>query len=238
MPQVISTALGNFLSVTVAIQEGNGATLPLFKDARDMFASIILAVHKIDERASHAPILQFVNEAIDVYGHLAEVDVCSVLAEAPPSTPRNGEIRQILESLLMLSFEAVRGDAGCLWSHGMEQGRGEQPFEASPKLEPKGEVKSPDEVSAMFSILAICTERCPSLLVQLSIRSGSDQEEHGFFIRSVAAAALSLNEKEADVARGGMLFLKSLVSRHYSTAGKITNVGDYNDTKQKLLWLK
>jgi len=232
----IASAFGELLVSAVQIQHHSTASLAFFKGLCDMAADAMTAAQKGGSAggagsSSHGPVL-FVREAVDVYGPLAEaaaIDSAAVGSGGGVGTDAT-EILSILERLLVLSFEAARSSTGDLWSGAAQQGHGERPSERSAPTETKPPpplsgahgrlAKSPDEISAVFSMLATCVARCPVLLVRLSAvpgAGGPDQDDPSLFIGSVDAAAASLSEKEADVARSAMFFLKSLIEMRASS---------------------
>lgn len=230
--EVISSALSDLLTGAVVVKE-SGSDHAFFLQLCDMAANIMATVASSTGKeatdATQAPMLHFVQEAIDVHGHIAESDARGTST----TSPSDKNIRIILDRLLVLSFEAVQSAASAIWAPAPEQQQGEEAGEASPPppvQQPNTTNKSPDDLSAMFSLLTTSLLRCPVLLVNLSVGGATGQVDISPFVGSVQAAAVCTNEKEVDVARRAMMFLKTLVDMKGSS-----DKGNRTDTAYKLV---
>eukprot|EP00563_Minutocellus_polymorphus_P006543 CAMPEP_0181034076 /NCGR_PEP_ID=MMETSP1070-20121207/7616_1 /TAXON_ID=265543 /ORGANISM="Minutocellus polymorphus, Strain NH13" /LENGTH=1222 /DNA_ID=CAMNT_0023111583 /DNA_START=327 /DNA_END=3995 /DNA_ORIENTATION=- len=202
---MISRSLSDLLTCCVAVQQSDSEH-EFFLQVCNMAANIMAAVKssngESEKHSTQAPMLHFVEEAVDIYGHVAE----TVARGTSKSTNADLNLHKILDRLLVLSFEAVEEAAGAIWASGSEhQQQGETAGEASPPPPPAARPinKSPDELAAMFSLLTVALRRSPVLLLNLS--SGKD-----LFSRAVQAGTVAMNEKEVDVSRSALIFLKTL----------------------------
>ena len=203
---VISRSLSYLLTCCVAVQQSD-AEHEFFLQVCNLASNVMAAVKasngQSEKHSTQAPMLHFVQEAIDMYGHIAE----SVVRGTGKSTNADQNLHKILDRLLVLSFEAVEEAAGAIWTSGGEhQQQGEKAGEASPPPPPAARpmINSPDELAAMFSLLTVALRRSPVLLLSLS--SGKDS-----FSRAIQASTAAMNEKEVDVSRSALLFLKTMV---------------------------
>ena len=202
---MISRSLSDLLTCSVSVQQSDSEH-ELFLQVCNMAANIMAAVKtsngESEKHSTQAPMLHFVEEAFDIYGHVGE----TVARGTSKSTTADLNLHKILDRLLVLSFAAVEEAAGTMWaSDGEQQQRGEKAGEASPPPSPPARPvnKSPDELAAMFSLLTVALRRSPALLINLS--SGKD-----FFSRAVQAGTVAMNEKEVDASRSALIFLKTL----------------------------
>lgn len=203
---IISTSLSDLLTCCVAVQQSD-AEHEFFLQVCNLASKVMAAVKasngQSEKHSTQAPMLHFVQEATDTYGHIAE----SVVRGTGKSTNADQNLQKILDRLLVLSFEAVEEAAGAIWTSGGEhQQQGEKAGEASPPPPPAARpmINSPDELAAMFSLLTVALRRSPVLLLSLS--SGKDS-----FSRAIQASTIAMNEKEVDVSRSALLFLKTMV---------------------------
>lgn len=209
----ISNVLSDFLTVAVSIKDDSNAH-NFLKDLSEMAATIMSIVVKSKESSSLVPILEFVAETTEIYGHLAEE--CAILELSSTAMPsvKAKHTKDIIDRLLYLSFETVNTSL----TKGSEQGRGQMPFESSSRLENTQKKKTSEFLSGFFSILTSCINRCPTLLIHLRFRS--ELEDDGIFVRSVDTAASAINEKESEVSRSAMIYLKSVIMLESSCRNK------------------
>jgi len=217
---MISRSLSDLLTCCVAVQR-NDSEHELFLQVCNMAANIMATVKssngESEKHSTQAPMLHFVEEAFDIYGHVGE----TVARGTSKSTTADLNLHKILDRLLVLSFAAVEEAAGTMWaSDGEQQQRGEKAGEASPPPSPSKHPvnKSPDELAAMFSLLTVALRRSPALLINLS--SGKDS-----FSRAVQAGTVAMNEKEIDVSRSALIFLKTLADLKAAAARKDESSG-------------
>lgn len=202
---MISRSLSDLLTCCVAVQQSDSEH-ELFLQVCNMAANIMATVKssngESEMHSTQAPMLHFVEEAFDIYGHVGE----NVARGTNKSTTADLNLHKILDRLLVLSFAAAEEATGTMWaSVGEQQQRGEKAGEASPPPSPAARPvnKSPDELAAMFSLLTVALRRSPALLINLA--SGKDS-----FSRAVQAGTVAVNEKEVDVSRSALIFLKTL----------------------------
>jgi len=224
----ITNVLGDFLTDAVSIKGNDGSAMSLLKELSDMSITIMGVAANGDEISAVVPMLGFVREAVDIYGHLADSDVADKASGVTSTTPTASEARQIVEQLLSLGFGALQFSINKANNAGREQGRGQEPTESGPEQQTRVQNRSPDALSGMFSLLTICVERCAILLIQLPSNPGNDREGEGLFTLSVETAASCIHEKEVDVARSSMIFLKTVIdlkgSLSQDTTGSESNV--------------
>ena len=199
---IISRSLSDLLTAAVAIKIRVKDDITQFRSISEMAASIMAAVKVGGNDATQAALLQFVQEAVDGYGYMGEIHARG----AGAASELDEGIRQILDQLLMLSFQAVQSTSSGMWSQVLEQQKGDHSSERSPQRAVAAQAvsnASPDELAAMFGLLTTCLHRCPLLLFGLG-------DDSSCLRQAVGASVLAMNEKEVDVARGAMMFLKTL----------------------------
>jgi len=212
-------------SLSLEYHDDESSNLSMLIELCDLASTMISVLSALQDAAHLEPILQFVKKVVDAHGQQSEVeDDHTTTTTALPSSKVKKQ--NIVEKLLTLSIEVVSSSVGYLWvgevMEGQEeqQGRGQNSIEGgrgkSPEKNIAGNINlknrkiSLESLAALFDVLTICVDRCPKLLVNL--RGGSTMDDESFsFERAFNVAIETMNEKEVNISRSSMIFLKSVV---------------------------
>ncbi len=160
-------------------------SMQLLTEIHEKAITMINTICGTNEIRALNPIMDLVSGVVDVFGPIADTDA-QVKAGSGVVSNETRKIRYIVEHLTRQSFSAVNTI------------KNEAQIEMLP---------------AMFSICTSGIQRCPILFMTLSTQAGSQDGQ--IFVRSVTVAFSSIDEKNIDVARTAMLYLKEIVSAFF-----------------------
>ena len=210
--------------------------LPFLKEISNVGISMISCISKNTGSSSLLSAFQFIEEVIDVYGSLSN-SLSVESDQSKQSMPISHELSQLIVTLLHVSSNAVSVDVGHIWTHGNEQGGGQNSVEGSVTAIKHNEKKSSDALSGMFSMLTKCINCNPGLLVTITpFPSGSSS----LFLQSLDAAMLSINDRDIDTTRYAIMYLKAVVRINIITSTSYHSIltdflSEYRSTYTEIL---
>ena len=205
--QVIAESLGQLLTQAIITASQMINPLPFLGQVSDVGINMIACISKNDGSSSLLPSFVFIEEVIEIYGSSSNSHhVGSDLSKL--SMPISHELSQLIVTLLRVSSDAVSIVVGNVWTHGKEQGGGQNSVEGNSTVAKKNEKKSVDALSGMFSILTKCIKCNPGLLVTITPFSPNAPS---LFAQSLEAAVVSINDRDIDATRQSILYLRAVV---------------------------
>ncbi len=181
--EVVVSSLSDFLLIVVSLNE-DGENLSLIAEAVEIAIAILdTSTHQKYATSSINPILNFVEEAIDTFGHQAELHAIGGFTS--PTTPLTETMHKIVQHMVQKSFSAIPAT-------GDENNAQE------------------DILPGIFAICRACIRRCPVLLMTLSYADGNFSQS--MFAASLGASVSAIGNRQAEVVRDALLYLNDCVS--------------------------
>jgi hypothetical protein len=174
------------------------------------------------------PVLDFLQMFVKIYGDVIDKDARATIEgrSTPSNAERGREVGKCLETLLLTTVVAINNLLGTTWTNSQRQGQGQPPFES--KAEPVDDTRqtSNGALSAMFSLLRTCAERCPVFLLHLPAAPGLDRNEDLLLRRAVESAVTSLLEPEVATSKGAVEFLEATVILTQSSSDDVRHIAE------------
>jgi hypothetical protein len=174
------------------------------------------------------PVIDFLQSFAKIHGDVIDKDARSKLQgrSSAPSYSAGREIGKCLENLLLTTIVVIHNLLGTTWTSAQRQGQGQPPFES--KAEPVEDRRQTSNraLSAVFSLLRTCAERCPVFLLHLPAAPGLDRHEDLLVRRAVESAVACLLETDVATSKGAMAFLESTVLLTQSSAEDVCHIAE------------
>jgi hypothetical protein len=188
----VTTAMVEFLLVALSVDSIENSSTILNEACNIAILMLAILVKEISP-VSVRPVLEFVEGAILAYGHLADRTFSN--QEASLATNDDVMVQKILEKLLCSAFDTAHSK---IIQKGVQS-----------DSNVTAEKNSLDCSSGLLSVFTSCAQYCPLLFMSLRPKPG--EEVGGICTQSLQIASLSIQENQADAARGAMLYLKEMV---------------------------
>jgi hypothetical protein len=188
--------------------------------------SIIQSDCNGEKQLNFQPVLDFLKTFVKIHGDVIDKNAKSTLegGSTPSNAERGREVGKCLETLLLTTVVGINNLLGSTWTSAQRQGNGQPAFES--KAEPVDDKRqvSNEALSAMFSLLKTCAERCPVFLLHLPAAPGLDRDEDLLLRRAVESAVTSLLEPEVATSKGAMEFLLATVVLTQSSSDNVRHI--------------
>ena len=177
--------------------------------------------------------MSFLSQYIKVHG--ITVDRAARSRHDGRSTPSVGdkdkEVTKQLESLILATTDNMKMLLGPTWADAQQQGNGQDAFET--KTRPVTVVENPKVSSAglssLFSLLRLCAERCPYILLQLRNGSSIDEDDENtddvlLLRQALDSAVPCLLHPQQELSLAAIYFFESTLSHCDSSDETVQHV--------------
>ena len=142
--ELIISSLCEFLLIVISLND-DGKDVGLLKEASEIAIAIMDFASNEHTQCHVMPIMEFVEQIIETFGHLAEAQV-SVISPLPATIGLTQQMRDIVEHLLRKAFHVIQGQS---------------------------EKENVDALPGLFSVWGACIRRCPCLFFSLNVSVAS-----------------------------------------------------------------
>lgn len=222
--QCISEAMSYFLTECLPPECTDDTTQRLLNELCKIAISIIQSSHTTEKPLGIEPVFALLQSLVMVYGDVIDEDALATIEGRVP--PSGREIGRSLENLLLITVSAISTMLGTTWTSTQHQGQGQPAFESKAAPADSRKQISSRALLAMFSLLRVCTEKCPVFLLHLPAAAGLDRNEDLLLRPAVESAVASLLETDVDTCRGAMEFLEATLILSQSSSNDIRRIVD------------